>query len=94
MSRATIQRCEQTAPILKLLAHPRRLFVLCILADGEFTVGELEKRSELSQSLLSQFLAKMRSLGLVTSRKEGRFSLYRIADARIEKLIKTMHGIF
>lgn len=92
--RGTIRRCEQTAPILKLLAHPRRLFVLCLLADGELTVGELEKRSELSQSLLSQFLGKMKSEGLVDARKEGRFSYYRIADPRIGKLIQSMHGIF
>lgn len=89
-----IKNCEETAPILKHLAHPQRLFILCLLSEGEKTVADLSKHCDLSQSLLSQFLSKMRSEGLVEYRREGKFSVYRIRDPRIAKLISAMHKIF
>ena len=89
------RRAADVAEILETLANARRLVVLCKLVEwGEGTVGSLAKASGLSQSALSQHLAKMRQAELVTYRREGQTLWYRIADPRIEELIATLHGLF
>jgi ArsR family transcriptional regulator len=87
-------KCEDAARVLKALAHGQRLRLLCKLASGEKTVGELEKASGASQSAVSQFLARMKAEGLVSSYKDGQFVRYRIADPKIVKLIRSLHAIF
>ena len=64
------KRCARVAPILKTLAHPQRLFLLCRLAKGEATVSELRDACGASQSLISQHLTRMRREGLVQARRE------------------------
>lgn len=86
--------CESTAKILKALAHPHRLQLLCHLASGEKTVGELEKLCGASQSAVSQFLGRMKSEGLVTSNKDGQFVRYQITDQRILKTMQALQRIF
>jgi ArsR family transcriptional regulator len=89
------RRAADVAEILETLANARRLVVLCKLVEwGEGTVGSLAKASGLSQSALSQHLAKMRQAELVTYRREGQTLWYRIADPRIEELIATLHDLF
>lgn len=88
------ENCEETARLLKSLAHPQRLLILCHLSQGEKTVGELEKLCGASQSAVSQFLNRMKSEGLVTSERTGQFIRYRILDARVLKLIQALHKIF
>ena len=83
------------AGILRALANERRLLVLCKLVErGEATVNSLADTVELSQSALSQHLAKMRDEGLVTYRRESQTLWYRIADPRIEKLLVTLHKLY
>ena len=53
---------ESAAGLLKALANPQRLMILCNLADGELTVGELIERLPLSQSATSQHLAVLPGL--------------------------------
>ncbi len=89
-----IEDCEEAAKVLRALSHPQRLQILCELAEAELPVGELERLSEASQSSVSQFLARMKSEGLVASRREGNFIYYRIQDPKIKKLILAMHKIF
>lgn len=89
-----LDRCETTAQILKALAHPRRLEILCHLTDGEKSVGDLELLCGASQSAVSQFLARMKAEGLVTARRDDRYVLYKIADAKIFQLIAALHKIF
>lgn len=84
------QQADDTAHILKLLAHPKRLLLLCRLKHGEKIVGDLEKECTISQSQLSQFLSKMREDGLVEARKDGQYVYYHIADARIMKLLDAL----
>jgi DNA-binding transcriptional ArsR family regulator len=88
------QSCETTAKTLKALAHPHRLQLLCHLTSGEKTVGELESLCGASQSLVSQFLGRMKSEGLVASDKEGLFVKYRIADPRILKTLQALQRIY
>jgi len=88
------KRCARVAPMLKTLAHPQRLFLLCRLARGEATVSELREASDASQSLISQHLTRMRREGLLQSRRSGNFVLYRIVDPKLSALIKNMEKIF
>ncbi|EGN75949.1 Putative transcriptional regulator [Idiomarina sp. A28L] len=80
--------------LLKSLANSHRLMVLCHLVNGEMSVGELEKKVGLSQSSLSQHLAKLREQNIVGFRKEGTTVLYRIADEKALQILESLHGIF
>ena len=83
------------AAILRAIANERRLLILCKLVErGEATVSSLADTVELSQSALSQHLAKMRDEGLVTYRRESQTLWYRIADPRIEQLLATLHKLY
>jgi ArsR family transcriptional regulator, virulence genes transcriptional regulator len=88
-------RAAEVAGILRALANERRLMILCKLVEwGEGSVNALADAVGLSQSALSQHLAKMRAEGLVAHRRESQTIWYRIADARIEQLFATLHRLF
>ncbi len=88
------QKCDLVARILKALAHPQRLLILCTLTAGEKTVGQIEKSCEASQSAVSQFLNRMRLEGLVNSEKRGSFVYYKITDPKVNKLIQSLYKIY
>src|SRR6476646_12129472 len=88
-------RATEVAGILRALANERRLMILCRLVEcGEANVNTLADAVGLSQSALSQHLAKMRAEGLVTYRRESQTLWYRIAAHRIEQLFSTLHRLF
>jgi ArsR family transcriptional regulator, virulence genes transcriptional regulator len=98
-SRLDLQRFEkqamEVADILRALANERRLMILCKLVEwGEANVGTLAEAVGLSQSALSQHLARMREEGIVTSRRESQTIWYRVADPRIEQLFAVMYELF
>ena len=83
------------AAILRELANPHRLMVLCSLTEaGEMKVGDIAERVGLSQSALSQHLARLREEGLVAFTREAQVLRYRIADARIEALLATLYQLY
>lgn len=85
----------EVANILRALGNERRLMILCKLVEcGEATVGSLVGAVGLSQSALSQHLAKMRDEGIVTFRRESQTLWYRIADPRIEQLMAELHRLY
>jgi DNA-binding transcriptional ArsR family regulator len=84
----------EVAEVLRALANEARLQILCQLGEGELSVGEINARLPLSQSALSQHLAKLRAEGLVATRREAQTIYYRIADARVGALISTLHDIY
>jgi len=84
----------EAAAFLKLLANEKRLLILCRLAAGEATVGELCEIAGLSQSAMSQHLAKMRSDGLVEGRKDGLQVHYSISDARCLGILMNLKSQF
>ena len=86
--------CDSVAAILKAIAHPQRLMLICYLSDGEKTVGELEELCGGSQSSMSQFLKLMKLEGLVASEKRGLFVFYRIHDPKVLELVRSLHKIF
>lgn len=93
-SNALEKRCEEVAGLLKLVAHPHRLKILCCLIDGDKTVSELEEFCGASQSSVSQFLAKMKSEKIVTAKREGQSIRYSLIHLEIRNLIEKMKSIF
>lgn len=80
---------------LKALGNGKRLVILCkLMQAGEMNVGTLAETLGLSQSALSQHLAKMRAEGLVTTRRDSQTIWYSLADPRIESLLDSLHGIY
>jgi DNA-binding transcriptional ArsR family regulator len=88
--------CAQAAAqLLKLLANEKRLVILCFLATrGEMPVSALAEALNLSQSALSQHLAKLRRDGLVQFRREAQTLHYRLADPRAVRVLVVLKEIF
>ena len=88
-------QAAEVAAILRELGNERRLMILCKLVEwGEANVSALAEAVGLSQSALSQHLARMRDEKLVTFRRESQVLWYRISDPRIEQLLATLQGLF
>jgi ArsR family transcriptional regulator len=88
-------KAADVAALLRALGNDRRLLILCKLVEsGEATVGALACDIGLSQSALSQHLARMRDEGIVAFRREAQTIWYRIADARVEALLATLHRLY
>ncbi|MEM0910868.1 MAG: metalloregulator ArsR/SmtB family transcription factor [Pseudomonadota bacterium] len=85
---------EKAELLLKLVANKYRLMVLCSLINGEKSVSDLENAVNLSQSALSQHLAKLRAANIVDFRKEGKSVRYRIISVEATALLSTLYLIF
>lgn len=86
---------DQAATLLRTVGNEHRLLVLCLLLQREeMSVGALLHEVGLSQSALSQHLARMREEGLVACRRESQTMYYRIADPAVGRLIATLKEIF
>jgi len=89
------RQAGEATRLLKLLANEKRLLILCFLAvRGEMTVGELVGVVKLSQSALSQHLAKLRADGLVEFRRASQTLHYRVADQRALRLLQVLKEIY
>ena len=80
--------------LLKALATEKRLQILCLLAEGERSVGDLNALLDLSQSALSQHLAVLRADGIVRTRREAQTIHYGLADGPAQRVIQTLHDIY
>jgi DNA-binding transcriptional ArsR family regulator len=87
-------RAVEAARLLKLLASEQRLTVLCRLSGGEMSVTELGRYVNLSQSALSQHLAKLRADGLVATRRDAQSIYYRLSDPIAERLIGVLCELY
>ena len=87
------KQAGDAAQLLKLLANEKRLLILCFLAvRGEMTVGELVGVVKLSQSALSQHLAKLRAFGLVDTRRDGQMVYYFCSSGAARELLSMLDG--
>lgn len=84
----------RAAALLRTLGNEKRLMILCQLADGELSVGQIQAQVDLSQSALSQHLALMREQGLVATRRDAQTIHYRIVDPAALKVIQTLAELF
>lgn len=88
-------QAAEAVGLLKALANEPRLLVLCHLVEGEeLAVGELAQRVGLSQSALSQHLAKLREQKLVCTRKEAQSVFYKVSDPKALRLLALLHDLF
>ena len=89
------EQSTKATELLRALANQQRLLILCHLAaNGELSVTALGERMELSQSALSQHLARLRADGIVAFRREAQTLFYHIADDKAARLLDVLHGIY
>lgn len=91
---ALAPKIEQAESLLKAVANAHRLIILCKLHKGEACVSELKDAVGLSQSSLSQHLARLREDTLVKTRRDSQSIYYSLADDRSKKLIKLVYDMF
>jgi DNA-binding transcriptional ArsR family regulator len=84
----------RAARFLKAMANSSRLMVLCQLANGEKSVGELERVVGLSQSALSQHLAVLRREGIAKTRRDGQTILYSLAGHDAVMVMDALYAVF
>src|ERR1700746_1275111 len=85
---------KRASEFLKALAHESRLMMLCILAEGEKSVSELEDLLNLRQPTVSQQLARLRADGLVSTRRDGKAIYYRLASEEARVVIGAIYDVF
>lgn len=93
-TRALKDRADHVAGRLALVANAKRLLILCELTKGERSVGALQQTVGLSQSALSQHLAKLREAGMVDTRRESQTIFYRISDPDLQVLMAALYEAF
>jgi len=88
------ENAQKASELLKAMSNEKRLMILCYLANGEKAVGEMEKLIGLSQSALSQHLARLRRDGLVKTRRVSQTIYYSLAGGEAQAIMETLHGIY
>ncbi|MBI1214412.1 MAG: metalloregulator ArsR/SmtB family transcription factor [Alphaproteobacteria bacterium] len=91
------KKLQNAIVLLKQMAHPVRLSILCnLMHAGEMSVAEIvaAEGGAVSQSQISQFLAGMRADGLVKTRRAGQSVYYKLKSPAAEKLIEALYGIY
>lgn len=89
-----VDNADQAADFLSALANNKRLLILCKLLHNEMSVGSLAKAIDLSQSALSQHLAKLRALNLVSTRRDAQTIYYVVSSPHIELVLSTLGGLY
>lgn len=88
------EKAKRAAEFIKALAHESRLMILCILAEGEKSVSELEELLTLRQPTVSQQLARLRADGLVSPRREGKIVYYSLASEEARVILGAIYDVF
>lgn len=87
-------KAHDASRFLKAISNKHRLMILCNLVESERSVGELEKIVGLSQSALSQHLARLRKEEVVKTRREAQTIYYSLQDENIVDVLRLLEGIF
>lgn len=85
-----IKAHEEGAEILNALGNDKRLLIMCLLLNDEISVGDIALQVDLSQSALSQHLAKLRALGLVQTRRQGQTIFYSSKSPKAEGIVRIL----
>jgi len=89
-----IEIAEKASELLRVLSNPKRLLILCYLADGELSVQQLQVATGLGQSTVSQQLAIMRGEKLVTARREAQSVYYSLDSGEAYAIIGTLQSLY
>lgn len=84
-------RLDEASQLLKAMANPTRLMILCTLAEGEKSVNELVRALELQQSTVSQNLSRLRSDRLVKTRRDAQTIFYSLEAGPAESVISMLY---
>jgi len=87
-------KASEVSELLKTLAHPMRLMIVCTLIKGEYSVGELEDKLGIHQPNLSQQLTVLREAEVVETRREGKQIYYKLTARKAERLVGALYDIF
>ena len=85
---------EQASALLRAMGNPQRLRILLLLAERERSVIELEALVGLSQSAVSQHLARLRQAKLVSFRRDGQMTFYALDGAEVQSVLVTLHLLY
>ena len=85
---------NQASAAMQAIAHPMRLKILCLVGNQELSVLEIVEAVGTTQSNVSQHLAVLRDQGILAARRQANKVFYRIADARVLKMISLPREIF
>jgi len=85
---------DRASELLRILANPKRLLIMCYLSDGELSVQQLQVATGLGQSTVSQQLSIMRAERLVSARREAQSVYYSLASDEATALIGTLQGLY
>src|SRR5210317_416545 len=88
------QSADRASALMKTLGHRDRLMILCHLADGEKSVGQIADLLEISQSPLSQHLSRMRKEGLVNTRREAQTIYYSLKSGEASRIVEVLYELF
>ena len=91
---ALANQAGRAEALLKAIANRHRLMVLCDLHQGERCVSALQEKVGLSQSSLSQHLAKLRSEGFVSTRRDAQTIYYSLSSPEVSRVIATLHDLY
>ena len=85
---------SHTCSMLKTLANPDRLLLLCQISQGERCVGDLEEALDIHQPTLSQQLGVLRNEGVVSTRREGKSIFYSVADSDLLEILAVLYRLY
>ncbi|MEM6512064.1 MAG: metalloregulator ArsR/SmtB family transcription factor [Pseudomonadota bacterium] len=88
------QSADRASALMKTLGHKGRLLILCQLATGEKSVGELSRLLDIPQSPLSQHLSRMRSEGLVEPRRDAQTVYYSLTSGEVRAIIECLYELY
>jgi len=94
MKKEQLNKILSASELLKAISNPNRLSILCNLIENELSVGELVEKIDLSQSALSQHLAKLRELNIVKTRKQQQVVYYSISSNEAKEIIGTLKMLY
>ncbi len=88
------QSATRASALMKTLGHKDRLMILCHLAAGEKSVGQIAELLEIPQSPLSQHLSRMRKEGLVDTRREAQTIFYSLKSGEASRIVEVLYELF
>jgi ArsR family transcriptional regulator, virulence genes transcriptional regulator len=94
MGTSLLNMAEEASSLLVAMANPRRLMIMCHLLEGERSVGDLARLVSLSQSALSQHLGKLRTLKLVSTRRDAQTIYYRLSSPEAQRVLGVLNEIY
>ena len=87
-------KAESATALLKAISNDKRLLILCALHRGELNVGQLERAIQLSQSALSQHLARLRQDNLVVTRRDAQTVYYSLVNEDVKRVLWALYDIY